>query len=510
MPNSNRLLARHPPCEVPLDADFDSYWENESRNNNRNRIRVGRQYQATVPALLRPGESDGRRLEDLETLRWRPESLSDQSIDEYLSMAKAVSLFARAMDKWQAWGEGGPEGCCLQTALRGLSDFVTSHHGCHHDAGCQVGPTLPCHWTPTEASLFARALDECGKNFGAIKKDFLPWKPVKSLIEFYYQGRMPKQESDGQEQEAGCSTSTGASCTSSCSTSKCTTNCTSNCITNCIKNCIKKEVKEEPVEEDVEEEQKEEEPVGGPSPEGGLEGAEEAPSVSGPEVKPMRAKPVKAAEDGPTSVAPVGSLKFFLGGRLVLKLSAQEGGAWVEAQDTPRLGRPRQPPPDDASDDEEPSPPGSGGGGGPPQKGTSRCTSWPETATPVPPSSASSVGGASASTPEENNTQNSTEEEEAGDESPPLLAPLREASPKCLLPPATAVVTTTGPLPPPSCAERCRPLSGWRSPRGAVPFLGPLFAAQCCPTTFLPGSTADAPLDLSSPVDAKKLPLVPK
>ncbi|XP_029822070.2 arginine-glutamic acid dipeptide repeats protein isoform X2 [Ixodes scapularis] len=361
------------------DADFDSYWENESRNNNRNRIRVGRQYQATVPALLRPGESDGRRLEDLETLRWRPESLSDQSIDEYLSMAKAVSLFARAMDKWQAWGEGGPEGCCLQTALRGLSDFVTSHHGCHHDAGCQVGPTLPCHWTPTEASLFARALDECGKNFGAIKKDFLPWKPVKSLIEFYYQGRMPKQESDGQEQEAGCSTSTGASCTSNCSTSKCTANCTSNCISNCIKNCIKKEVKEEPVEEDEEEEREEEKQKGDePPPEGT---AEEAPGVSGPEVKPMRAKPVKAAEEGPASVAPVGSLKFFLGGRLVLKLSAQEGGAWVEAQDTPRLGRPRQPPPDDASDEEEPSPPGSGGGG-PPQKGTSRCTSWPETATP--------------------------------------------------------------------------------------------------------------------------------
>ncbi|EEC02212.1 hypothetical protein IscW_ISCW000670 [Ixodes scapularis] len=389
MPNSNRLLARRPPCEVPLDADFDSYWENESRNNNRNRIRVGRQYQATVPALLRPGESDGRRLEDLETLRWRPESLSDQSIDEYLSMAKAVSLFARAMDKWQAWGEGGPEGCCLQTALRGLSDFVTSHHGCHHDAGCQVGPTLPCHWTPTEASLFARALDECGKNFGAIKKDF------------------------------------GT--------------------------------------------------------------AEEAPGVSGPEVKPMRAKPVKAAEEGPASVAPVGSLKFFLGGRLVLKLSAQEGGAWVEAQDTPRLGRPRQPPPDDASDEEEPSPPGSGGGG-PPQKGTSRCTSWPETATPAPASS--SAGGASASTPEENNTQNSTEEEEAGDESPPLPAPLREASPKCLPPLASAApVTGAGTLPPPGCAERCRPLSGWRSPRGAMPFLGPLFAAQCCPTTFLPAST---------------------
>lgn len=222
-------------------------------------------------------------------------------------VCRAVSLFARAMDKWQAWGEGGPEGCCLQTALRGLSDFVTSHHGCHHDAGCQVGPTLPCHWTPTEASLFARALDECGKNFGAIKKDFLPWKPVKSLIEFYYQGRMPKQEDDDQ-QGAGCSS--GANCSGS--------------------NCVKKEpeVKEEPVEQEEEpceevEEKKEEETALAPTAAeasttaSAAEGEEEGPgssggAVSGPEVKPMRAKPLKNPEEGPNG-APVGSLKFFLG-----------------------------------------------------------------------------------------------------------------------------------------------------------------------------------------------------
>ena len=39
-----------------LDADFDSYWEEEARNPNRNRIRIGRQYQATVPPLLKPGQ----------------------------------------------------------------------------------------------------------------------------------------------------------------------------------------------------------------------------------------------------------------------------------------------------------------------------------------------------------------------------------------------------------------------------------------------------------------------
>ena len=34
------------------DLDFDSYWEKEARNPVRNRIRIGRQYQAQVPPLL--------------------------------------------------------------------------------------------------------------------------------------------------------------------------------------------------------------------------------------------------------------------------------------------------------------------------------------------------------------------------------------------------------------------------------------------------------------------------
>ncbi|XP_077530434.1 uncharacterized protein LOC144142655 [Haemaphysalis longicornis] len=537
------------------DADFDSYWENESRNNNRNRIRVGRQYQATVPPLLRPGESDGRRLEDLETLRWRPESLSEQSIEEYLSMAKAVSLFARAMGKWGP--EGGPE--CLQTALRGLSDFVASHHGCQQDAGCRVGQPPPPLWTPTEAGLFARALDECGKNFGAIKKDFLPWKPVKSLIEFYYQGRHPKQEQPDKAEEGAAS----------CSGSHCPS-------TNCIKK-EPEEVKPEPPDTPEDEEELPavaEEPLppppssssSEPTPmeEGGSgEEARAGPSPpSGPEVKPMRAKPLKAPDEA-ASVAPVGSLKFFLGGRLVLKLSAQEGGAWVEAQDTPRLGRPRQPPSDDASDDDEGalgSSSAAGGGTTPPLRGSSRCTSWPETAPLTPSGSVASTSR--MATPEDsasgggcNNTNNSTEDDEdAGDDDSnphrPPSASRAAPSPKCPPPPPQAPpplgppppalnLTLRSPVqprsqsasnsPPPllmpqgspladGCVERCRPV-GWRGGRLAagVPFLAPLFAAsQCCPPAATAASlvtpatsgAADGPLDLSSPVDTKKL--VPK
>lgn len=45
------------------------------------------------------GESDGRKLEELETLRWKPNNqLTDHQLDQYLSVAKAVSLFARTID----------------------------------------------------------------------------------------------------------------------------------------------------------------------------------------------------------------------------------------------------------------------------------------------------------------------------------------------------------------------------------------------------------------------------
>lgn len=201
-----------------LDADFDRYWDDESKNNNRNRIRVGRQYQATVPPLLKPGEADGRRCEDLETLKWKPDQeISDEQLDNYLSIVKAVSIFAKAINIYQ--NPDSEAGKCLQNALRGLSEFVTSHHPSQSESGCQVASSVgqssctsgaaSSHpnrsspgWSFAEGSLFLKALDVCGKNFAAIKKDFLPWKPLKNLIEYYYCGQ--KSEATGNGPSKPC------------------------------------------------------------------------------------------------------------------------------------------------------------------------------------------------------------------------------------------------------------------------------------------------------------------
>ena len=45
------------------------------------------------------GESDGRNLEELETLIWTPDhGLTDKQIDQFLVISRSVGTFARALD----------------------------------------------------------------------------------------------------------------------------------------------------------------------------------------------------------------------------------------------------------------------------------------------------------------------------------------------------------------------------------------------------------------------------
>ncbi|KPM08849.1 metastasis-associated MTA3-like protein [Sarcoptes scabiei] len=321
-----------------LDIDFDSYWDEEARNPNRNRIRIGRQYQAQCPALLKSGQNDGRKLEDLETLTWNPNNpLNIHQLNQYFSIAKSIGLFIQAIDTCQ---DGIDEIECLeeekcstrpfqildsgtkcileakpdrtvqssndnnnvintsvsipekhqsdkvttrqriqhhhksnhkedsvevtsqsssnssssssttsnslstsplkqtsntriQSIAKGLPAFILSHHSKNmreekitddddyesknnkgknddelQDSKCKFKSTtaeqainlgsvekydvkklanlLMGKWNATEAKVFAQAFNQCGKNFMAIKKDYLPWKSIRSIIEYYY------------------------------------------------------------------------------------------------------------------------------------------------------------------------------------------------------------------------------------------------------------------------------------------------------------------------------------
>merc|ERR1740131_403749 len=41
-------------------------------------------------------------------------------------------------------------------------------------------------WSSAEAALFEEAIEKCSKNFNDIKKDYLPWKSVKNIIEYFF------------------------------------------------------------------------------------------------------------------------------------------------------------------------------------------------------------------------------------------------------------------------------------------------------------------------------------
>lgn len=47
-----------PSIGAMTDTEFDAYWEEEARNPHRNRIRIGRQYQATIPPKLKSGKAN--------------------------------------------------------------------------------------------------------------------------------------------------------------------------------------------------------------------------------------------------------------------------------------------------------------------------------------------------------------------------------------------------------------------------------------------------------------------
>ncbi|PIC25667.1 hypothetical protein B9Z55_018512 [Caenorhabditis nigoni] len=166
-----------------------------------------------------PEEEDATP-ESREILVWTPyQNLTDRDIDQYLIVARSVGLFARAID-----GASAPKLPTLQLAAAFASRDVTILHAyailhqAHYDVGQAVkylvpiaskesyplevdqttglqtkilgGPIL-CRdqleeWSTPEMNLFEDALDKCGKDFNEIRADYLPWKSIRDIVEYYY------------------------------------------------------------------------------------------------------------------------------------------------------------------------------------------------------------------------------------------------------------------------------------------------------------------------------------
>uniref|UniRef100_A0A8C7G744 Metastasis associated 1 family, member 2 n=1 Tax=Oncorhynchus kisutch TaxID=8019 RepID=A0A8C7G744_ONCKI len=162
-------------------------------------IRVGSKYQAEIPDKLAEGEEDTRIQEKLEVKVWHPDNqLKDPQIDQFLVVARAVGTFARALDCSSSIRQPS-----LHMSAAAASRDITLFHAMDtlqkndYDLAKamstlvpQGGPVL-CRdemeeWSASEAMLFEEALEKYGKDFNDIRQDFLPWKSLASVVQFYY------------------------------------------------------------------------------------------------------------------------------------------------------------------------------------------------------------------------------------------------------------------------------------------------------------------------------------
>ncbi|XP_032819658.1 metastasis-associated protein MTA1-like isoform X2 [Petromyzon marinus] len=168
---------------------------------DKGEIRVGPRYQADVPDMLKEGPDfeDDRDQVKLETKIWDPESpLTDRQIDQFMVIARSVGTFARALDCTSSVRQPSLH-MSAAAASRDITLFHamdTLHRSTYEVAKAigllvpQGGPVL-CRdemeeWSAAEANLFEEALEKYGKDFTDIRLDFLPWKSLTSIIEYYY------------------------------------------------------------------------------------------------------------------------------------------------------------------------------------------------------------------------------------------------------------------------------------------------------------------------------------
>uniref|UniRef100_A0A3Q3EUL0 Metastasis associated 1 n=1 Tax=Labrus bergylta TaxID=56723 RepID=A0A3Q3EUL0_9LABR len=163
---------------------------------DKGEIRVGNKFQADITDLLNEGtetwRNSRRRSGDPNSL------LTEKQIDQFLVVARSVGTFARALDCSSSVRQPS-----LHMSAAAASRDITLFHAMDtlHATGYdmtraiaalvpQGGPVL-CRdemeeWSASEANLFEEALEKYGKDFTDIQQDFLPWKSLTSIIEYYY------------------------------------------------------------------------------------------------------------------------------------------------------------------------------------------------------------------------------------------------------------------------------------------------------------------------------------
>ncbi|CAB1338114.1 unnamed protein product [Coregonus sp. 'balchen'] len=194
--------------ESPLEAELTDKQKHQLRHRE---LFLSRQYES-LPATHIRGKCSVALLNETEavlsyldkedtffySLVYDPTQKTLKQIDQFLVVARAVGTFARALDCSSSVRQPS-----LHTSAAAASRDITLFHAMDtlHRHGYDLssalsvlvpsgGPVL-CRdemeeWSASEAAMFEEALEKYGKDFNDIRQDFLPWKSLTSIIEYYY------------------------------------------------------------------------------------------------------------------------------------------------------------------------------------------------------------------------------------------------------------------------------------------------------------------------------------
>ncbi|XP_050431889.1 REST corepressor-like isoform X2 [Adelges cooleyi] len=170
-------------CKRPAPSNSSDPSDiDELIQENAEKIRVGRDFQAVIPKLLVTQAQRRERLNKKALLVWSPtEKISDVKLNEYILLSKEKYGY----NSEQALGMLFWHHHDMEKALCDLANFAP----------------LPDEWSTEDKVTFESAFNSIGKNFLRIKQ-MLPDKPIASLVKYYYLWKNKRKKSSVIDRQA--------------------------------------------------------------------------------------------------------------------------------------------------------------------------------------------------------------------------------------------------------------------------------------------------------------------
>lgn len=169
--NGKRTIERAP----------DNNTDESHEEDNAEKIRVGREYQAVCPPMIPQAHRNLEALDEKSLLIWCPSpDVTDEKMTEYIAMAKDRYGYneeqALGMLVWHKYD--------IERATQDLVNFVPRSE----------------EWSATDQVLFEQAFQFHGKSFNRIRQ-MLPDKSMASLVKNYYSWKKSRQKMSVMDQK---------------------------------------------------------------------------------------------------------------------------------------------------------------------------------------------------------------------------------------------------------------------------------------------------------------------